>query len=242
MTECNTYFVPKLFSRKLLGEEHFVLPCGMRETRLLDSDSIFALGLTRLQLQGHGKGPRQRSWSKLFDAATDGFSFENVHRAIIGYSGPTLIIVLTAEGSVLGAFTSTEWRDGAAFFGDSDAMLFALKPELRLASAASSTYACRNYMYLNTKFGHEATSPRGIGFGGVLPEGAVGSTAKSKGGGGVSGGTRDKREGFRLWLDESMPAGCYVQRDGTTFESGEVSFISLTDTKFNTSQMKDRFK
>ena len=198
------------------SEELFALPRGMRATRLLDADDIFALGLTRLQLQGHGK----REWRQLFDASQDGFSFENVQRAIVGYAGPTLMVLQTTTGAVLGAFSSSTWRDGAAFFGDSDAMLFALRPSLCVAGASSTTYAARNYMYLNSKFGHEETLPRGVGFGGDIgfgSEGAGSSSSSSSSSSGDGGGNS-----FRLWIDRESPVGCYARRDCQTFASADL--------------------
>ena len=197
----------------------------MRATRLLDADDIFALGLTRLQLQGH----RKREWGQLFDASRDGFSFENVQRAIVGYAGPTLVLMQTTSGATLGAFSSSTWRDGASFFGDSDAMLFALRPNLCIAGAASTTYAERNYMYLNSKFGHEETLPRGIGFGGDIgfgSEGAGGGSGTGTGTGSSSsssgGGGGDGSGSFRLWIDRESPMGCYARRDDQTFASADL--------------------
>jgi hypothetical protein len=100
-------------------------------------------------------GPRLQ---RLFASWEDGLSFNRLLQGLLGYGGPTLILVSTGAsaitggggggsgggggggsggdggggGSVVGAFADTLWREGGGFFGGSQCALLQLQPRWRV--------------------------------------------------------------------------------------------------------------
>lgn len=85
--------------------------------------------------------------------------------SLLGYSGPTLLIVQAVDGGIFGAFTASSWKESKDFYGNSDCFLYQLLP-------STSVYRPRgngiNYMYCNSEArsrGYDQLA-HGIGFGG----------------------------------------------------------------------------
>ena len=51
---------------------------------------------------------------------------------MLGYSGPTVLIIKTTCDSILGAFGSSPWKESTDFFGNPDCFLFELTPKVRV--------------------------------------------------------------------------------------------------------------
>lgn len=85
--------------------------------------------------------------------------------ALLGYSGPTLMIAQATNGGMFGAFTASSWKESKDFYGNSDCFLYQLLP-------STAVYRPRgngtNYMYCNSEArsrGYDQLA-HGIGFGG----------------------------------------------------------------------------
>ena len=107
------------------------------------------------------------SWHRLYTSESDGLSFNRLFACLLGYGGPTLLIVREAEGGgVFGAFTSTAWKESKDFYGNSDCFLFQVSPSVGVYRPRGRG---TNYMYCNSvarSRGYDGLA-HGIGFGGT---------------------------------------------------------------------------
>jgi len=134
------------------------------------------------------------AWHRLYTSDSDGLSFNRLQNALLGYSGPTLIILKEADsGGVFGASTSTAWKESKDFYGNSDCFLFSIQPNVKVMRPRG---AGTNFMYCNPESrsrGYDGLA-HGIGFGG--------DTLKP-----------------RLFITESFE-GCMARASDLTFEAG----------------------
>lgn len=96
---------------------------------------------------------------------------------LLGYSGPTVLVVKTTMDAVIGAFTVAGWKDSKDFYGTAECFLFRLKPTLRVFRP-TCTKGNNHFMYLHSESGSFRSSlatsnkmhgsPHGLGFGGTL--------------------------------------------------------------------------
>jgi hypothetical protein len=105
---------------------------------------------------------------RLYSAESDGRSFNRLEWSVLGYSGPTLVIIRTEENATLGGFASAPWKDSKDFFGDSDCFIFELEPTFHLFRPLGKD---NKFMYCHS---HELDGkrqndvrPKGLGFGGT---------------------------------------------------------------------------
>ena len=184
------------------------------------SFDLFALSCTSLTLAS-GR------WHRLFSSEANGLSSNRLMHSIMGYGGPTIIIIRSKDtsskgqcgSSVFGAFTFTPWnKESADFYGNSDCFLFRLGPDPmavyrpsggdigggdafdfnKNTTSTQESDNTRNYMYYN-------------------PE------ARSKGYDGLAhgigfGGTNDLP---RLFIDEVLD-GCRAASEDLTYEKGPL--------------------
>ena len=130
---------------------------------------------------------------------SDGFSFHRLQYSIVGYGGPTLIIIRAKKGGIFGAYTTTIWKDCGLFYGNSDCFLFQLEPTLHIYHSKEESECVSEsgkYMYLNTSRTRGGKLLRGIAF----------------------GGTYDKA---RLYINESFEQ-CEAGSFDYTFEEGPL--------------------
>lgn len=84
--------------------------------------------------------------------------------------GPTLLVVSTEAGDVLGGYASATWKESSRFYGTPACFLFSTHPTFHLQRASTAGCAEQNYMYLNrSSYGH----PHGIGMGGSVRDAAL---------------------------------------------------------------------
>lgn len=68
----------------------------------------------------------------LYSTKDSGTSFNRLVWNILGYGGPTLLVVLLDKGSIVfGAYNPANWSDGLKFQGDSGCFLFSLSPSFK---------------------------------------------------------------------------------------------------------------
>lgn len=107
---------------------------------------------------------------RLYTSAADGLSFNRLQNAVLGYGGPTLILVRSTSGSVFGAFTATAWKESRDFYGNTDCFLYQLSPCTAVYRPTGGSE--RNFMYCNSAArsrGYDQQA-HGIGFGGTVQE------------------------------------------------------------------------
>lgn len=106
---------------------------------------------------------------RLYTSLSDGLSFNRLQNALLGYGGPTLLIVRAASGDLFGAFTGSSWKESKDFYGNSDCFLFQLLPRVSVYRPSGNG---TNFMYCNSfarSRGYD-NQAHGIGFGGTITE------------------------------------------------------------------------
>ena len=134
-------------------------------------------------------------WHRLYTSASDGLSFNRLQNALLGYGGPTLMVVQATNGGMFGAFTASAWKESKDFYGNSDCFLYQLLPMTEVYRPSGNA---TNYMYCNSEArskGYDGKA-HGLGF----------------------GGTTDRP---RLYIAESLD-GCLAGSQDLTFESGPL--------------------
>jgi hypothetical protein len=74
--------------------------------------------------------------------------------SILGYNGPSVLVIETDQGHILGAFLNTTWKKSKEFYGDSNAFIFQLHPTLTVFTPTGTE---TNFVHLQD----------GLGFGGT---------------------------------------------------------------------------
>ena len=97
----------------------------------------------------------------LFSTDLHGLSFEAMAAKITGYAGPTMIVVESPGGSIFAGYTTYQWKQEGAFYGEGDSCLISFLPTFHCYRRTSRA---RNYMYLNVK---KSAVAKGLGMGGA---------------------------------------------------------------------------
>lgn len=140
-------------------------------------------------------------WTRLYADGAHGDGANAFYRCVGMYAAPTVLLVRTVAGDVLGAHCDATWENSASsFFGSTGCFLFALEPEAALFE--STPQYGRNFMYFHLPTGKG--TPEGIGAGGQM--GA-----------------------FRLTLDSELRAGVACRYDSTYREGTLCARGALTD-------------
>lgn len=154
---------------------------------------------------------------RLYTSASDGLSFNRLMNALLGYGGPTLLIIQSGR-STFGAFTASPWKESKDFYGNHDCFLYKLLPETTCVyrPTGANTPASTRFMYCNSFARSRGFDKKahGIGF----------------------GGSNDRP---RLFLAESFD-DCFAGSDDLTFEKGPLletkpnggAFRSAADSMF----------
>ena len=187
------------------------------------SFDLFAIACTSLTLASG-------SWHRLFSSEANGLSSNRLMHSILGYGGPTIILIRSKDTSdkgtcgcgIFGAYTHTAWTaESPQFYGNSDSFLFRLGPDpmaIYRPKGGSETNAesdTHNYQYFNTEArskGYDGLS-HGIGFGGTseLP---------------------------RLFIDEVLD-DCRAAPEDLTYSKGPLlSGINLNSSHFEVEAME----
>ncbi|KFH15476.1 TLD protein [Toxoplasma gondii MAS] len=129
--------------------------------------------------------PPLTPWHRLYSSWKQGASFNRICSSVFFYDAPTVLVIKTKHGPVLGAMISTEWKDGGhVYMGDANCFLFSLEPQFQIIRPSGLG---RNFVYINVK---NQFYPRGIGFGG-------------------------QPGCFRLWLDDEFQNCYCTKSDAT---------------------------
>jgi len=114
-------------------------------------------------------------WHRLYSAQLDGLSFHSLEWSVLGYKGPTVIVIRTTEKAILGAFSTEAWHESGTFFGNNDCFLFQLEPMFSIHRALGRE---QNFIYLHSDFlkgpfdafTDHRFKGKGMGFGGTKDE------------------------------------------------------------------------
>ena len=157
-------------------------------------------------------------WYQIYAGETDGWTFQALENAILGYEGPTLLVIQAQSDReknatvTFGAYTASKWeKNKRDFFGGSDCFLFQLLPTLRvLNSLPKMGTRGGHYMYFHSNTNVQTSNPSrkddlavGLGFGG---------TVRSP----------------RLFIDSNLEY-CSVSHQDTSFEEGHLGFPPTDD-------------
>jgi hypothetical protein len=148
------------------GKTPFLCLPQLNKPSDLPLDTV-SLGLLSAKFQG--------SWRRLYNNLEDGSSFEILQSALIGYQGPTTIIIQTTRNEVFGYFTECPWKTSPKWFGtpgssvshfydNADSFLFTLTPQLKILAATGQG---KFYQYLHIPASHRPTELRGLCIGGI---------------------------------------------------------------------------
>ena len=147
-------------------------------------------------------------------SSLDGLSFNRLHNALLGYGGPTLLVIPSADSdAIFGAITASPWKESKDYYGSAeDCFLYQLSPVLTVCHPSRRG---QNFMFCHSSQSqsHRGSAPRGIGFGGTATQSP------------------------RLFLDESF-CGCFVSCQDNTFETGYL--LPLTDSFFSKNLFQHR--
>jgi len=164
-----------------------VSPLSYFFTEANTSPDLFALASTSITLAS-GR------FHRLFSSEADGLSCNRLMNGLIGYGGPTLIIIRSKDikgkcgAGMFGAFTYSPWdQESGDFYGNSDSFLFRLGPDPMGVYRPKGEKS--NFMFFNPEARSKGYDQLawGIGFGGTAQEPRLyideildGSTAKDK--------------------------------------------------------------
>lgn len=142
------------------GKTPYKGPVLDQATNVLQKDSPLLFGLGSMTPKMGG------IWHRLYSAEADGRSFNRMEWSILGYGGPTTLLVKTEEGATLGAFAAAPWHEAPKFFGSGECFVFQLDPVTNVCHSVGTE---SNFMYCNPSWakGHDGL-PHGLGFGGTL--------------------------------------------------------------------------
>jgi hypothetical protein len=104
------------------------------------------------------------AWQPLYSSQRDGLAFDALAKGLVGYEGPTVLLVRDHEGLSFGALTGTTWREEGQFYGDAGSQLLALWPDfgLRRARTDGSAPGTGNFQYLKVR-GRQGLQGLGLG-------------------------------------------------------------------------------
>lgn len=134
------------------------------------------------------------AYYRLYTSDSDGLSFNRLQNALLGYGGPTLLILRDVQNhAVFGAFTASPWKESKDFYGNSDCFLYQIAP---ITAVYRPTGNNGHFMYCNSHArsrGYDQQA-HGIGFGGTVDQ-------------------------PRLFLDETFDH-CMASNQDLTFDNG----------------------
>ncbi|CAJ1928148.1 unnamed protein product [Cylindrotheca closterium] len=106
---------------------------------------------------------------RLYTSLSDGLSFNRLQNSLLGYGGPTLLIIRATDNTIFGAYTASSWKESKDFYGNTDCFLFQLSPSISIYHPSGNS---QNFMYCNSyarSRGYDQQA-HGIGFGGSVQE------------------------------------------------------------------------
>eukprot|EP00752_Nemacystus_decipiens_P005703 g5161.t1 len=165
----------------------FSPPRPQQPSFLLDNHQaeVFGLALSSKALQG--------PWMRIYNSEEDGLSFNRVAFKLVGYGGPTVILIRERDsGAVWGGCADSPWKESNSFYGGEASFLLRLAPDFKVIPSKMASN--NHFQYLNLK---GFSLPHGFGMGGST-------------------------EAFRFFIPEALDDTCVGRSACLTFEHGEL--------------------
>lgn len=103
-------------------------------------------------------------WRRLYSSNEDSFSFRAFANALIGYNGPTVILIKSTMGDTLGFYSNAVWKYSSCWYGgDADSFLFCSQP----LGFFHPTGRGKTYQYLCLPSSHRERDLKGLAIGGI---------------------------------------------------------------------------
>lgn len=153
----------KLFNEKILcAEKHGKAAGNISQSALTQSEIVRPCDAFALAC---GDSRASSRWDLLFSSNKQGMSFDMLAKALLGYPGPTLVVIQDAEGSVFGGLVSETWQELPQFYGKSSSVLTSLRPTFRTICARTdgSSPGTNHFQFLRCR---GKSGIHGLGFGG----------------------------------------------------------------------------
>ena len=200
----NTFIYPILYK-----SVDMVIPklIGLRENGIMTRE------ITTILTLGNSKMQEKREMNILYTTGESGASFNRLSHSVIGYPSPTVLLIYHTyevkgerKYGIFGGYTGTEWDDKLGYSGNADSYIFQLIPEMNFMYTSGGKGGT-SYNYLNSRKIQNSSYKSGMGFGG------------------------EAYDNYRLWIDEDIFTGSYVQPFDSTYKSG--SLIDQSIRKLN---------
>ncbi len=194
-----------------LSSQIFGLNTNGRTAGTLLSPPVFAFASISVPKLGE-------KWYQIYDGETEGWSFQALENSILGYEGPTILVIQAHPDHnknatvTFGAYTASKWeKNKREFFGTTDSFLFQLQPTLRVLNSLPKTGTRGgHYMYFHSNTNVQTNNPLrkddltvGLGFGGTVRK-------------------------PRLFIDSNLEY-CTVSDQDTSFEEGHLGLPPSND-------------
>lgn len=171
---------------------------GLRENGIMTREIATVLTL------GNSKMQEKREMNMLYTTGESGASFNRLSHALIGYPSPTVILIYHTyevkgekKSGIFGGYSGVEWEDKLGYSGNADSYIFQLTPQMSFMFSSGGKGGT-SYNYLNSRKIQNSAYKSGLGFGG------------------------SSYENYRLWIDEDIFVGSYVQPFDSTYKNGSL--------------------
>ena len=208
----------EITSAKLKKDKAIPTSSPVFGTNTMKSPSPQMFAFSSISLSKFGE-----QWYRIFAGETDGWTFQSLEHAIMGYEGPTVLVIQghskhddnNKQSVTFGAYTASKWQKNKRdYFGTSDCFLYQLQPTLRvLKPLPKMGKRGGHYMYFHSTTNTTTSNPSrkddlavGLGFGGSVRQ-------------------------PRLFIDNHLEE-CTVTHHDTSFEEGYIGLSPPTDDPF----------
>jgi hypothetical protein len=171
------------------------------------SESLLSPYLSILCLS-HYNISQQPSLHLLYQSAKDGLSFNRLMNALMGYDGAVFLLMKTWNEDILGVYLADKLKETRDFEGSPESFIFTLYPRFD-SFRTSDGFGASHYYYLNSKIENSKAFPKGLGFGGNLPD------------------------AMRLWIDNDIENKSYVSSYCETYRPGNIAQSDEPQTRIN---------
>ena len=150
-------FVKLYFSKKLINSDNYIIEIP----KLAENSSILNAKILTLMTLTNESFHNLSNMPLLYSPAKQGTSFNRLVYAILGYEGPTLILIKHIEKNdrenqykdtpyIFGAFSKSPWKEELNYIGDNNCFLFKINPRFHNFFTYKGEGGT-NFAYLNTK-------------------------------------------------------------------------------------------
>ena len=109
---------------------------------------------------------------RIYLSDVDGLGFKSLSNAVLGYSGPMILVIKLQNNFIIGAYIGESFKDNAMISGSMDTFLYSLDGNLKVFRTFKPEFGPGGgkYIYFNSKLQNSTKFPKGLGFGGDKEE------------------------------------------------------------------------